>query len=194
MSNPVVKPLEWSFHQGIGRGSSDIWRAQSSAGAYAIQLTGAGYEWFRYAARLGVGAALPEAKAAAQADYERRILAALASPPAVAGEVVAWQRNHPFDGWLLVHVEDIPHYQEQGHEVRPLYAALPLANAVADGLSDWAGWDRSRGDWSEAKHKDAVCEALFREPWSVEDAHELLTFIERTWTKRPASPAKEGKP
>lgn len=56
-----------------------------------------------------------------------------------------------------------------------------------DGLSEWAGWDQARYPWGGAKHKDAVLEALFRGPWSVEDAAALLGFIDRTWTKRPSS-------
>ena len=49
------------------------------------------------------------------------------------------------------------------------------------GLSQWSGWDQSRLPWSECKHKDAVLEALFLGPWSVEDAACLTDFIERMW-------------
>ena len=56
------------------------------------------------------------------------------------------------------------------------------------GLSEWAGWDQAREPWGEIKHKDAVLEALFRGPWSVEDAAALIGFIDRTWTRRPSSP------
>lgn len=54
-----------------------------------------------------------------------------------------------------------------------------------DGLSPWCGWDQSRLPWSDAKHKDEVCEAVFRAPWSVEDAAMLIGFIERTWPLKP---------
>lgn len=49
------------------------------------------------------------------------------------------------------------------------------------GLSAWEGWDQSRLPWSECKHKDAVLEALFEGPWSMEDADALIGFIDRTW-------------
>lgn len=61
-----------------------------------------------------------------------------------------------------------------------------LEGQPTDGLSEWQGWDQSREPWGETKHKDAVLEALFRGPWSVEDAAALIGFIDRTWTKRPA--------
>jgi|GEM_PF-3623939 len=52
---------------------------------------------------------------------------------------------------------------------------------VTNGLSPWQGWDQSRTFWSETKHKDAVCHAVFGPTWSMEDAHVLISFIERTW-------------
>lgn len=56
------------------------------------------------------------------------------------------------------------------------------------GLSQWEGWDASRGFWSQTKHRDAVMHAMFRGPWSMEDAATLLGFIDRTW---PRAPKKE---
>lgn len=54
------------------------------------------------------------------------------------------------------------------------------------GLSEWEGWDKSRDFWSETKHRDAVMYAMFRGPWSMEDAATLLGFIDRTWPKAAA--------
>lgn len=55
------------------------------------------------------------------------------------------------------------------------------ARDMRPGLSAWEGWDQSRLPWSECKHKDAVLEALFERPWSMEDADALIGFIDRTW-------------
>jgi hypothetical protein len=66
-----------------------------------------------------------------------------------------------------------------------------LAGKRPAGLSPWAGWDTSRAPWSQAKHKDAVCAAVFGPTWSMEDAHELISFIERTWGNAPAPTAPE---
>lgn len=62
-----------------------------------------------------------------------------------------------------------------------------------DGLSTWAGWDQSREPWGETKHKDAVLEAMFRGPWSAEDADALIGFIDRTWTPLPVAPQQGGE-
>jgi len=62
-------------------------------------------------------------------------------------------------------------------------AAAALSQPEAEGLSPWMGWDQARPPWGECKHKDAVLEALFRAPWSVEDAATLVSFIERTWPR-----------
>lgn len=69
-----------------------------------------------------------------------------------------------------------------------LTAALSTEPGEAEGLSEWCGWDQSRPPWGECKHKDAVLEALFRAPWSVEDAATLIGFIERTWPRAAPLP------
>lgn len=53
-----------------------------------------------------------------------------------------------------------------------------------EGLSEWDGWDQERLPWSESNHKDEVLQALFRAPWSMEDAEALIGFIDRTWPFR----------
>ncbi|MFK0336820.1 MazG-like family protein [Agrobacterium deltaense] len=63
-----------------------------------------------------------------------------------------------------------------------LVTTLRLVTDVT-GLSQWEGWDKSRDFWSETKHRDAVMYAMFRGPWSMEDAATLLGFIDRTWPK-----------
>lgn len=77
-----------------------------------------------------------------------------------------------------------------------LTAAWPHMPVPA-GLSEWHGWDESRLPWSASKHKDAVCEAVFRQLWSVEDAEALIGFIERTWPRasapKPAALTQEPK-
>lgn len=74
-----------------------------------------------------------------------------------------------------------------GEEARAMRAALEAAAVLsqpeAEGLSPWMGWDQARPPWGECKHKDAVLAALFRAPWSVEDAATLIGFIERTWPR-----------
>lgn len=123
-----------------------------------------------------------------------RILACVAAPAAMAGtaEPVAWLAEGP--GWKRVFIdrEAAEKLAKQGGRLTPTYAA-PAAS-VPDGLSAWEGWDRSRGDWSESKHKDDVLEALFRAPWSIEDAAAMIGFIDRTWHRRPtlSSHDKEG--
>jgi hypothetical protein len=76
-------------------------------------------------------------------------------------------------------------------ELRSLLSRLRAGEQDRDGLSEWAGWDKAHDPWGETKHKDAVLEALFRGPWSVEDAATLIGFIDRTWTRRPAAPKQE---
>lgn len=57
-------------------------------------------------------------------------------------------------------------------------------------LSEWSGWDQSNLPWSQAKHQDAVCRAVFGPTWAMEDAAALIGFINRTW--RTASKTKSG--
>lgn len=98
-----------------------------------------------------------------------------------------WMRD-PSSEW-----DNLPDYWER--QERPLYAhPLPKAPIEPEaGLSEWAGWDQSRYPWGETKHKDAVLEALFRGPWSVEDAAALIGFIDRTWTRqRPVAASHAG--
>ncbi|QCM10063.1 hypothetical protein CFBP6625_06660 [Agrobacterium tumefaciens] len=67
--------------------------------------------------------------------------------------------------------------------IRNAISILSVQVQDADGLSQWEGWDGSRGFWSQTKHRDAVMHAMFRGPWSMEDAATLLGFIDRTWPK-----------
>lgn len=47
--------------------------------------------------------------------------------------------------------------------------------------SEWSGWDQSNLPWSQAKHQDAVCAAIFGPTWAMEDAAALIGFINKTW-------------
>ena len=78
-----VKPLEWFEHPNAF--PAPTWSAQTGFGFYNIEEVSASdspaYEVRLHAHRLvSVNDSLDEAKAAAQADYERRILSALATP------------------------------------------------------------------------------------------------------------------
>lgn len=86
-----VKPLEW-------RESGD-WTAVLLADLYRIEDQGRNWPTDRYwldfnEHRLGKFDTLDEAKAAAQADYEKRILSALTTPPP-QGEVAENRGCHP---------------------------------------------------------------------------------------------------
>jgi len=90
-------------------------------------------------------------------------------------------------------------WRDRAADAQPVRDAIKALRAISaldrttlppteeyEGLSEWAGWDQTRFPWGATKHKDAVLEALFRGPWSVEDAAALLGFIDRTWTRRPS--------
>ncbi len=65
------------------------------------------------------------------------------------------------------------------HELSKIEALLDELNP--EGLSKWSGWGKENPPWSEAKHKDEVCRALFGNTWSIEDADALIGFIDGTW-------------
>lgn len=63
-----------------------------------------------------------------------------------------------------------------------IYENMNLSPApLSVGLSAWEGWDQSNLPWSETKHKDFVCFAVFGKTWSMEDAAVLIGFIDGTW-------------
>src|SRR6478752_4182689 len=76
---PVVSVLDWR-EEAIPPAGEVL--AGSSAGLYCVQLGHADFPLsFRDSLKLGHFKTLAEAKAAAQADYEQRVLSALTSPP-----------------------------------------------------------------------------------------------------------------
>lgn len=79
---PAVKPLEWEHREG-DKENYERWQAFCLLGTYWIFNTPEGYDWF-LAGHSGGKACATEAlaKAAAQADYEARIMSALTTPPA----------------------------------------------------------------------------------------------------------------
>ncbi len=64
------------------------------------------------------------------------------------------------------------------------------APTTVAGLSEWSGWDQSNLHWSQTKHQDAVCAAVFGPTWSIGDAAALIGFINKTW--RTANVAKDA--
>lgn len=68
------------------------------------------------------------------------------------------------------------------------YPSLEPAATPEPSLTKWPGWDQSNLPWSEAKHKDAVCYALFGDAWWMDDAAELIGFIDKTWGGRRDGP------
>lgn len=92
-------PLEWAeIEYDRGDGQTDTcgeWEAPSIVGVYAVNISTCGdmhapWEVFGGdAGKIGNFPTLDEAKAAAQADYEARILSALASDASPRGEAVA---------------------------------------------------------------------------------------------------------
>ncbi|MER9471022.1 hypothetical protein [Mesorhizobium sp. M0520] len=118
------------------------------------------------------------------ADAEKR-----SSPP--VAEAVAWRGVVEGRTAFLCRTKDEIDRLASDYNatIEPLFAhPLPKAPIEpGEGLSEWSGWDQSRYPWGETKHKDAVLEALFRGPWSVEDAAALIGFIDRTWTRRPTA-------
>jgi hypothetical protein len=94
---------------------------------------------------------------------------------------------HYNDAKVLSTVDDAKDYAQASFEARIRSALSAQVQDVA-GLSEWQGWDSSRDYWSRTKHRDEVMGAMFRGPWSMEDAATLLGFIDRTW---PAAPAKQ---
>ena len=100
----VVKPLEW--YPDPGAFPSPTWGAQSSFGRFIIEEVSASdtpaYE-VRYTPHhlISINDSLEDAKAAAQADFERRILSALTrpSPPTEARPVEALTHRIEHDGF-----------------------------------------------------------------------------------------------
>jgi hypothetical protein len=117
-----VKPLVWSGPEG-DEGSDHI--ADTVAGRYLICQSREHGGKFRlllsyasgsnlYQTQLLDGATLAEAKAAAQADYERRILSALETTPAPVSEineemverVMSWVRDDVLPAYGITHTPD----------------------------------------------------------------------------------------
>lgn len=84
MNSVTVRPLEWKT------GDHDIHFANEAAGGYTICRTGVSVTWCHHESGGWIDAAtLDEAKAAAQADYESRVLSALTASPDATSALLA---------------------------------------------------------------------------------------------------------
>lgn len=117
-----VKPLEWRWDE-----HRSVWAADSVIGNY-IAWSISGYGYFSYQQvvydPMKAGSSDDDAKAAAQADYEQRILSAITTSPtssAVEGEAVAWQCRDYADGWINFPslAEAVAYHRKTGAVMRP---------------------------------------------------------------------------
>jgi hypothetical protein len=123
-----VKPLEWT--QG-GPGYTYQFAASTVVGVYEIWSYDGLWTVYLEQKKLDVGLpASSDAKAAAQADYEQRILSALRSPPERrdAPEPVAWLTTWKRDGeeWVNAHANEVTAIDEARRHrgtCTPLYAS-----------------------------------------------------------------------
>lgn len=64
------------------------------------------------------------------------------------GEAVRYERLHPTQGWIIVEEQDIPHYREQGQQIRPLFTSPQPAqpdqwNAAIEAAAELAATNAS---------------------------------------------------
>lgn len=158
-----VKPLEWSIWPEDGTACSEGQNPQRSFRERAIGVHGAYFLMWKdgaYSIKFGLSgddlkgmwieAAL--AKAAAQADYEARILSALSStPPApepeAEGEAVAWRwrLKDRADKWRVENWK--PRNSTEGLVVEPLYTRPCSEAEIADLRAKLASAIKERDSW-----------------------------------------------
>lgn len=141
-----VKPLEWVKHPTV-----EMWRAETELGLYkvaAITQPSWAFEGVLLSSGVnkagGTSATGVEAKAAAQDDYARRILAALASDPAPAGEAVepvAWR-------WRMA-ADRVWNYQEDRQRIPDAIHEALYAHPAPEDTARLRE-DAARLDWLEA--------------------------------------------
>lgn len=141
---PRVKPLEWER-----RGKSEDWFADAEVGRYEVGLVHHRYvmtlrrisdgQWED--TRFTCGSGVEAAKAAAQADYERRILSALASSEAEARlreRVETWwigrRAGEPTKATRIPRIAEI--WREQGAYVIEAHAPAEARLAQAEDGGD----------------------------------------------------------
>jgi len=128
-----VKPLEWRHFD-----NGNAWANTEVGLAYYVYPDGS---WsYRNGNPQPGGTSIDAAKAAAQADYEARILSALASDASPRGEAVAWQTQGEDGQWFDARGMHVTLHQ-RGFPVRPLYAH-PAPATVTDAmvLAAWRGF------------------------------------------------------
>jgi len=136
-----VKPLTWNEYE--TEGAVDRWDARCCMGSYyeiGINLRGFIVS-HDYENLSGAHETIDAAKAAAQADYEARILSALASDASSRGEAVAWRwRFHddkPSTPWsFTAKIEDVMGLDIQS---QPLYAHPAPATVESGWLIELKG-------------------------------------------------------
>lgn len=131
-----VKPLEWNEYTDE-RGDPDRWDAETLAGTFygiALLVDGFSIEYDYTAVAKGLDD-LEAAKAAAQADYEQRILSALEAPAAGDGEPVAWTTfNQLIEMGRHPRVAHSMWGERNGNINFPLYTAEPADAAMREAL------------------------------------------------------------
>lgn len=132
-----AKPLDWRVFCGRS-GNRD---AKTPFGEYVVQSETANtwQVWFpgnQDEANLTRGSA-EEAEAAAQADYERRILSALSPAPVSEPEPVAWRFRYKGGKWTVQ--KNKPAWYSDGMpdcELEPLFTAPPSTERMREALTE----------------------------------------------------------
>lgn len=124
-----VVTLEWRGTEGVWAKADALFGATYRITEYAGMAKPFKLETVGFVGPHGHYGTLDDAKAAAQADYERRILSALAEPAGEA-EPVAWR--YRYNGkWYVCDSEAVARL---GWDVTPLYTTPPDASAIREAL------------------------------------------------------------
>lgn len=169
-----VRELEWKeIYADRGDGQSDFtgeWGASCILGVYAINISICGdmhAPWELFDAdngKIGNFDTMDAAKAAAQADYERRVMSSL-EPAPVKAEPVAWQYRWKIDGeWVNWRVADASqkHPSLSTLEERPLFTSPPDLAAENARLREALEWIAYHYDNQDMNHVDFRVEAATR--------------------------------
>jgi len=154
-----VKPLVWVKHPSV-----DIWRADTTFGTYKVFGLGPTQSWdFDSFSDLNdktskSAESVTAAKAAAQADYNARILSALTpDPDRMLALTAAAEAQAEARGWNNAMLTAITHVAEirNAHTPGPIFKALNEAMGKIDDAR-FAGLRRYQTDATEAAAKGGV--------------------------------------